>query len=1186
MSLSKYPEQLDMFQLKKNAAFEGDPNGDDVMAEDVNELQDAIIEIEKVLGVNPQGKNLTVGERVSLLEGSSSLRVPSFLLYMGAPETFNEAPTIEKAISEYARFDHVVLASNADRIDSPSHAPARQIIKGLKENRDIKVYGYIDAGVSTANLSISEIQIKIQSWKDMGVYGIYCGNFGFENQVSRARQNQILESIHQHGFPAILQAQNPEEVFSDAHHVIMNPDWTAPKIKVGDTYHFDRFAVDTSTAEKYTSFDATISTLGKLYGYRKNLGIKIFGTPLIQSDIPQEQGQDFYEYAHMMALLGSLDGFYPVREGHGASGIRVPVYSWSPIVGNWYAKVPVIYAEGDDYVRDTTFGKISVDSKTREHRYEGLSIPYSILRIAANSIDGSLMKDDSIPDSKIKNYNGDRLIDSINTSSKRIDIARVMELNYTDIEGDVPGDALRANIIQAINANIGYATIEGAIIKDLSADKIKAGTIDAERIQASVVEALNIYAERMSVGSARIGQAVIGDLDASKITTGSLDADLISANVIDAINLSAKQAEIKNLNADNITAGNIKAERIQAEVVNAINAYVRDMVAGNAVINSAAIGELDVSHMKAKVIQAINLTAETAFIEGAKIKAATIDSGHIVDGTITNAKIGDAEIDTAKIKLGSITSALIGEQQVDTTNIKLASITTALIKEISADKINAGTLNTALVKIQGENGFLRIWGNRLQVFDDQAVPVERVSVGDVDGDGTQYGFRVRGADGTTVLYDEKGVYNEGITDGAITNPKIGDDEVDGRVIKSKTIVADHIIADQILAEHVAANAINAKHILAGTITAGSAIIAEGAIGKAQIANAAIGSAQIDLLAVESGHIKNLSADKINAGKIKAEFVEIGASTSFLEGYDPAALNTKIRSDLRLSAGLPTSITMNADGIRATTPSDPSKYVSLDFRGLYVSNGAIMIQGGLSRENISDEAASGWDGAAQYAEDMADDNSLTSSEKQSLKREWDGYAEEHLSIERQIAYYWPEGTTAPTSEATYLTRYDELRTFLTVTPDINNNLPILGATNMEKTSLMDGAILNSSLLAYKNAKFAILEDISLKAKDLADQAQKDLEEMEKNIVYRVEVISSNGNVFRNGNISTILEARVYHGSTDITSAVPVEKLIWTRTSHDSVADDAWNAAHAAGAKTITVTKDDIWGRATFSVQLIE
>ena len=57
----------------------------------------------------------------------------------------------------------------------------------------------------------------------------------------------------------------------------------------------------------------------------------------------------------------------------------------------------------------------------------------------------------------------------------------------------------------------------------------------------------------------------------------------------------------------------------------------------------------------------------------------------------------------------------------------------------------AGTIDTSKVTIQGADGHLRLKGNRMQVFQGTGNQAkERVSVGDVNGDGTVYGLRVRG----------------------------------------------------------------------------------------------------------------------------------------------------------------------------------------------------------------------------------------------------------------------------------------------------------------------------------------------------------------------------------------------------------------------------------------------------------
>ena len=145
-------------------------------------------------------------------------------------------------------------------------------------------------------------------------------------------------------------------------------------------------------------------------------------------------------------------------------------------------------------------------------------------------------------------------------------------------------------------------------------------------------------------------------------------------------------------------------------------------------------------------------------IEGTHIKGDTIEGTHIKGDTITG----------KHIQAGSITagSGIIAD----------GAIGSAQISELDAGKISAGTIDTSKVDIAGSNGNLLVRGNRLQVFEGHGNnKKERVSLGDVNNDGSVYGLRVRGKDGETVLFDENGITEEGITDGSITNDKISDD---------------------------------------------------------------------------------------------------------------------------------------------------------------------------------------------------------------------------------------------------------------------------------------------------------------------------------------------------------------------------------------------------------------------------
>jgi hypothetical protein len=125
--------------------------------------------------------------------------------------------------------------------------------------------------------------------------------------------------------------------------------------------------------------------------------------------------------------------------------------------------------------------------------------------------------------------------------------------------------------------------------------------------------------------------------------------------------------------------------------------------------------------------------------------------------------------DGDKLEDNCITADKIGDGEIGTSHIQDAAITNAKICDLSADKINAGILDASLVTIQGSNGNLSILNNRLQVSDGST---ERVVLGDVNGDGTVYGFKVLGSNGSTVLMDENGVRVDGVPE--IPADKIGD----------------------------------------------------------------------------------------------------------------------------------------------------------------------------------------------------------------------------------------------------------------------------------------------------------------------------------------------------------------------------------------------------------------------------
>lgn len=249
------------------------------------------------------------------------------------------------------------------------------------------------------------------------------------------------------------------------------------------------------------------------------------------------------------------------------------------------------------------------------------------------------------------------------------------------------------------------------------------------------------------------------------IGTGDIKDDAVTADKIGQGAVHETHIYADSVTADKIAANAIKAQKIEAGAVTA------EKIAANAI---------EADKIMAGAITTVKLNAGSVTAE--KIAAGAIIASKIDAGAITAEKISAGAITADKIATGAITAG--------SSIITNGAIGSAQISKLSADKLDAGTIDASIVEISGTNGHLKIKNNRLQVFSGiGAAAIERVSLGDVDGDESVFGLRVRGKDGKTILLDENGVTNEGITDGAITNEKVNPNaNIDGSKLNIKSVV--------------------------------------------------------------------------------------------------------------------------------------------------------------------------------------------------------------------------------------------------------------------------------------------------------------------------------------------------------------------------------------------------------------
>lgn len=100
-----------------------------------------------------------------------------------------------------------------------------------------------------------------------------------------------------------------------------------------------------------------------------------------------------------------------------------------------------------------------------------------------------------------------------------------------------------------------------------------------------------------------------------------------------------------------------------------------------------------------------------------------------------------------------------------------------------------------------------------------------------------------------------------------------------------------------------------------------------------------------------------------------------------------------------------------------------------------------------------------------------------------------------------------------------------------------------------------------------------ESITLKVEKTVDEA----------VGYRVELYTKQGDVLSDYVPSTTIQARVWHGNTEITHLLPAQRFTWKRSSQDATADSIWNSNHR-GMKEISLTKVDVLYSATYTCNI--
>lgn len=125
-----------------------------------------------------------------------------------------------------------------------------------------------------------------------------------------------------------------------------------------------------------------------------------------------------------------------------------------------------------------------------------------------------------------------------------------------------------------------------------------------------------------------------------------------------------------------------------------------------------------------------------------------------------------------------------------------------------------------------------------------------------------------------------------------------------------------------------------------------------------------------------------------------------------------------------------------------------------------------------------------------------------------------------------------------------------------------------------------------------------QSLSINANDFNEKAvvvvtafvnNKEVAKTEATLINLVEPIelqvrASNGNVFKNGVVSTSLTATLWRGDKEIDKDGTEFSYVWKKVNSDETPDEHWNQSHSYSQKSIRITNADVFRRATFTCEI--
>ena len=291
----------------------------------------------------------------------AEVRPGELLIYYAYPSSINGVSTLGAAAAVFGLYDIAILGDGlqdgpGDPLPHPDHDNTVQIM-AHPAAANTHFFGYIDLGVSTTNLNLTEIRRRVDAWQEMGIDGIFLDDFGYDYNVTRTRQNSAVDYVHGKGLPVCANGWTPSDVFGSQVHA-KNPGGLPTHLGAADYYLSESHQVAEGVVVSEAAWQGKANAL---VIYQRQLGFKILSntTP----DTANTYNQSLFNYAWFSAAL----------YGHVATGWGEYLYA-APTALAPYRPRPLdllgavfksgVGKTGSVYSRSTERGTLSVNATT------------------------------------------------------------------------------------------------------------------------------------------------------------------------------------------------------------------------------------------------------------------------------------------------------------------------------------------------------------------------------------------------------------------------------------------------------------------------------------------------------------------------------------------------------------------------------------------------------------------------------------------------------------------------------------------------------------------------------------------------------------------------------------------------------------------------------------------------------